>query len=203
MFSPPSTTVPESGCSKPAMIRSVVVLPEPDGPSNVKNSPSPTCRSTFSTATTSPYVLRTPVSATSAGKAGLQDVQSAIELLVGDRERRQEPDHVAVDAARKEYEPSFACGGGDSRRLRAGALGELDREHRAEPADVAPGRRDRLEPFADAHAELLGARSQRGQCIEHRDRGRTGKRIAAEGPAEPAGPDRIDDLGAPGDRCQR
>ena len=31
--------MPPSGCSKPAISRSVVVLPEPDGPSIVKNSP--------------------------------------------------------------------------------------------------------------------------------------------------------------------
>jgi hypothetical protein len=38
------------GSSKPAIIRSVVVLPEPDGPSIEKNSPSRTSRSTWSTA---------------------------------------------------------------------------------------------------------------------------------------------------------
>ena len=37
---PASSTVPASGRSKPAISRSVVVLPEPDGPSSVKNSPS-------------------------------------------------------------------------------------------------------------------------------------------------------------------
>src|SRR5205814_1476768 len=52
--SPPRRTEPRSGRSKPAISRSVVVLPEPDGPSSVKNSPSPTRRSTLSTATTSP-----------------------------------------------------------------------------------------------------------------------------------------------------
>ena len=36
---PASSTLPASGCSKPAISRSVVVLPEPDGPSSVKNSP--------------------------------------------------------------------------------------------------------------------------------------------------------------------
>ena len=36
---PPSSTRPSSGSSKPAISRSVVVLPEPDGPSSVKNSP--------------------------------------------------------------------------------------------------------------------------------------------------------------------
>ena len=33
--------MPASGISKPAIIRSTVVLPEPDGPSMEKNSPSP------------------------------------------------------------------------------------------------------------------------------------------------------------------
>ena len=30
---------PSSGCSKPASMRSVVVLPQPDGPSRDRNSP--------------------------------------------------------------------------------------------------------------------------------------------------------------------
>ena len=34
-----SSTVPVSGSSKPAIIRRVVVFPEPEGPSRVKNSP--------------------------------------------------------------------------------------------------------------------------------------------------------------------
>ena len=38
-------TVPAVGRSKPAIIRSTVVLPEPDGPSSVTNSPSATSRS--------------------------------------------------------------------------------------------------------------------------------------------------------------
>ena len=37
---PASSTRPASGSSKPAISRSVVVLPEPDGPSSVKNSPA-------------------------------------------------------------------------------------------------------------------------------------------------------------------
>src|SRR3954467_6895458 len=48
-------TRPDVGSSKPAIIRSVVVLPEPDGPSIEKNSPSPISRSIPATAvTTSP-----------------------------------------------------------------------------------------------------------------------------------------------------
>ena len=47
---PWSRTRPSVGSSKPAIIRRVVVLPEPDGPSIEKNSPSRTSRSTWSTA---------------------------------------------------------------------------------------------------------------------------------------------------------
>src|SRR5215210_233291 len=45
---------PAVGASNPAIIRRVVVLPEPDGPSIEKNSPSATSRSMPPTATTSP-----------------------------------------------------------------------------------------------------------------------------------------------------
>ena len=55
---------PSVGSSKPAIIRSVVVLPEPDGPSIEKNSPSRTSRSMPSTAATSPNRFVTPSSRT-------------------------------------------------------------------------------------------------------------------------------------------
>ena len=40
MSRPVSSTRPASGSSKPAIIRSEVVLPQPDGPSSEKNSPA-------------------------------------------------------------------------------------------------------------------------------------------------------------------
>ena len=40
MSLPSSRICPEVGCSKPAIMRSVVVLPQPDGPSIEKNSPA-------------------------------------------------------------------------------------------------------------------------------------------------------------------
>ena len=52
--SPSSRTRPESASSKPAIIRSVVVLPHPLGPSIEKNSPAGISRVTSSTARTSP-----------------------------------------------------------------------------------------------------------------------------------------------------
>ena len=45
---------PPSGRSKPAIIRSSVVLPQPEGPSSVKNSPASMARLTSSTAVKSP-----------------------------------------------------------------------------------------------------------------------------------------------------
>ncbi len=40
MSSPFIRTVPELGSMKPVIVRSVVVFPQPEGPRNVKNSPS-------------------------------------------------------------------------------------------------------------------------------------------------------------------
>ncbi len=56
---------PDVGSSKPPIMRRVVVLPQPDGPSSEKNSPSRTSRSMWSTATTSPNFLTTSTSRTS------------------------------------------------------------------------------------------------------------------------------------------
>src|SRR3954470_21100917 len=44
----------ESGISKPAIMRRLVVLPQPDGPSSEKNSPALMSSVTASTATTLP-----------------------------------------------------------------------------------------------------------------------------------------------------
>ncbi len=49
--SPSSSTAPLVGCSKPAIIFSSVVLPQPDGPSSEKNSPRAIAKSACSTAT--------------------------------------------------------------------------------------------------------------------------------------------------------
>ena len=55
----PSFTLPASGISKPATSRSSVVLPQPDGPSSAKNSPSAMSRLTLSTARVSPNCFDT------------------------------------------------------------------------------------------------------------------------------------------------
>ena len=62
--SPSSRIAPAVGCSKPAIRRSVVVLPQPDGPSSEKNSPRAICSVMSSTAVKSPKRLVTPPSST-------------------------------------------------------------------------------------------------------------------------------------------
>src|SRR4051794_40727516 len=52
--SPPSRIFPPVGSSSPAIMRKVVVLPQPDGPSMTKNSPSSTTKLESWTATKSP-----------------------------------------------------------------------------------------------------------------------------------------------------
>ena len=51
---PPMRISPDVGRSSPAIARSVVVLPQPDGPSSVRCSPAPTVKLTPRTATTVP-----------------------------------------------------------------------------------------------------------------------------------------------------
>src|SRR6476659_3350022 len=63
VMSVPSTVmVPAVGRSKPAIIRRVVVLPQPDGPRNETNSPFSAWRLKFSTAAVWPNRFWTPVS---------------------------------------------------------------------------------------------------------------------------------------------
>src|SRR6478752_9253957 len=181
---PPRRTRPRSGCSNPAMIRSVVVFPEPDGPSRVKNSPSPTETSTSSTAITSPYVLRAPSTRTSplepsGDKTALEDVEAALEIGVRDRERDEDADDVAVEPAREEHQPLFARRRRDPRRLLTGLLRQLDRDHRAEPAHLGARGRHRLEPLAEPPADLLRPRARLLERVEDRVRRRTGDRVAA------------------------
>src|SRR5687768_18451339 len=51
---------PALGGKKPAIRPSVVVLPQPEGPSSVMNSPSRTSRSMPATATVDPYFFSMP-----------------------------------------------------------------------------------------------------------------------------------------------
>jgi len=58
---PSIVIAPAVGCSKPAIIRRVVVLPQPDGPRNDTNSPFAADRLKSCTAWNSPKRFWTPV----------------------------------------------------------------------------------------------------------------------------------------------
>src|SRR5690606_13083270 len=62
MSSSPSRTEPEVGSSSPAIMRRVVVLPQPEAPSRAKKEPSGMVRSSGCTAVKSPKTLLTPES---------------------------------------------------------------------------------------------------------------------------------------------
>src|SRR5687768_13820041 len=63
---PSIATVPAVGRSKPAIMRNVVVLPQPDGPRNETNSPRSAARSKCWTAATSPNRFWMPLSSRKA-----------------------------------------------------------------------------------------------------------------------------------------
>src|ERR1700689_5426765 len=75
MSVPPMERSPRSGRSRPAITRSKVVLPEPEGPSSASNSPGCTDKFTPSSATVSPkrlfrFLISMPLM---SGRAGRTD----------------------------------------------------------------------------------------------------------------------------------
>src|SRR5262245_7804943 len=126
-------------------------------------------RSTPSTARTSPYCLCRPRMLTSATalaggvKRLLQELEAAVEILVADRERREQADHVPVEAAGEEQQAALEGGRDDRRGAVRRAFGELERQHRPEPAhlaDLRPRGGERIEPRPHRLAEPLGRRAE-------------------------------------------
>src|SRR5258706_14445409 len=63
---PPVVTIPPEIPSSPAIMRSTVDLPQPDGPTSTQNSPSSPSTSTPCTPSVEPKDLRPPVKVTAA-----------------------------------------------------------------------------------------------------------------------------------------
>src|SRR6476620_10101725 len=75
---------PEVGCSKPAIIRRVVVFPQPEGPRSEKNSPAGMWRSMPATAVTSSKCLVSLLNSISPRAIGLPrlgEVEGATDVL--------------------------------------------------------------------------------------------------------------------------
>src|SRR5712691_5293944 len=98
---PPIRMSPEVCRSRPAMMRRNVVLPQPDGPSSTRNSPSRTVRLMPPTATTSPKFLVISLAATvaiwapSMSRAGICKPATRPR---SDRVPPQSPDLIGFDA---------------------------------------------------------------------------------------------------------
>src|SRR5512136_654144 len=86
MSFPPSRISPAVGATKPAIMRSVVVLPHPDGPSSTTSSPWGMSRSTSATAWESPYVLVRPVSCSRATVSSQHPRK--LDVAIGDQHAR-------------------------------------------------------------------------------------------------------------------
>ena len=86
MSLPSSRMRPAVGCSKPAIIRNVVVFPQPDGPSSEKNSPAAMSRSMPRTATESSNDFSSPISRTApppvigSGNVGAHEVGEPLDV---------------------------------------------------------------------------------------------------------------------------
>src|SRR5919197_131143 len=83
-------TRPESGCSRPAMIRRMVVLPLPEAPKRTSASPTPTSKETFSSTRAFLKLLLRPrtLAATSAaaGAAGAAPPSLGFEPVAREEE---------------------------------------------------------------------------------------------------------------------
>ena len=84
----PTKMLPDVGSSSPAIIRKVVVLPQPDGPRSAKNDPCGMTNERSSTALKSPYVLvrffniKSPFAEVDASTA-IRRYQPPIEMQFG------------------------------------------------------------------------------------------------------------------------
>src|SRR5690242_11966438 len=94
--SPSISMVPWEGSMKPAIIRSVVVLPQPEGPRSETNSPGASARLKSATASKSPKRLPMPMSASFAMSGPPQHEVAADEL---EAERDEHDGRHQQDAA--------------------------------------------------------------------------------------------------------
>src|SRR5262252_8870548 len=115
---------PEVGSSKPAIMRRVVVLPHPDGPTNTTNSPSSITKFRFLTASTAPNdLLRLTSSMRAKGLSPYHsETEAAREVLADDEADDHQRDR---DADRERRLPAV-----DAALGRALVFRKLDRQRR-------------------------------------------------------------------------
>src|SRR5438477_867422 len=125
--SSPIHTRPALGTSSPATTRSVVVLPQPDGPSSVRNSPGSRVRETSSTATVAPNRFVIPAIRTRVPPAGLTRLPPGASGHSGARARARDPGWSGRLPRRPRRSESGTCvlPLNDGRRSRSGGRGRI------------------------------------------------------------------------------
>src|SRR5688572_9156388 len=142
--SPSSRICPAVGSSSPAIMRKVVVFPQPDGPSMTKNSPSRMVKEEFRTAMKSPKLLLRlrisisamigprPFSPCPMGKGALGKMTDDDEA---DRARQDHGEGPAIEPQREglhqhEHAECDQAGGGVLPRTAAEIAGEASARRR-------------------------------------------------------------------------
>src|SRR5437899_2919082 len=95
----PKRTVPRSGVTKPAMMRSRVVLPDPDGPSRLVKRPGSKAALTPSSTVRRPYSL--PIETTSTPITAASEMRELREDEHQQRRDREEDRRDGVDLRRE------------------------------------------------------------------------------------------------------
>src|SRR5712691_558921 len=163
---PFNTMRPSSGTTKPAIIRRVVVLPQPLGPSSEKNSPSPIASVTSCTASTLPKRLLTPARA----MATLRSSGMRVESKRGERCVVTRPGAASLEtAATREPHRRLPRDAGD--RVEMAVVVEKDDlvdlcgrgDHQIDGRRAAV-----LTPLGHCRVRLERSRLRRGGELEHR-----------------------------------
>src|SRR5690348_15687341 len=131
MSAPSRRIFPSVGRSKPAISRSVVVLPQPDGPSSEKNSPASIETSIPSTAATSPKCFRSWTSSTAPVFTSHLQRRDLVERAARSRwlrARRPTVDEIRKGDREQGYDNHHRRHGVERRR-RGAARGAVD-QHR-------------------------------------------------------------------------
>src|SRR3954470_10008362 len=123
-------TSPASGQSRPAMIRSSVVLPEPEGPSSASNSPCATLRSTLSSAVKLPNFLTMFLTSMVTWPVPwfLSFVEAALENGLHDQRDQRQHRQQRRNRERR-YELIFIVEDLDQERHRVGLAADMARHH--------------------------------------------------------------------------
>ena len=217
-----SRSSPASGCSRPAMERSSVVLPQPLGPSSTTNSPGPTSRETLVDRPRPRAVLATEglLERAAPRRSARRDGGGRSGHAVGGRSTARGEDRPAATAPREGEH------GHDDRRPRSARAGRTAPPSRRRavvvdledlPADdrvpragedrrggqVADAADEQQRPAGGEAATPSAAGRCAGRCVPRRRRRRATPRAARGRPARPRCPPRPPSAGstAPGRRA--